>query len=541
MATCPNCGKKLRLIDWRPECPECKVNLNYYKANERLLEDSEKVEIEHAKSQPRTDRVKYATVGNKDSIIRLVLFIIPLVSLFLPIFFISVSGHKKGYNAIDIYNLVSAIDIGKVLGNITPLIIGVVLIALPAVLGIVFAVLQITSGTEKGLKRNIVFSCVSIALVIASLICTFIFAGSPKNDYYNFVLNEAESALNVKSQSTVDGAVQKIRNFLGDTTVDTALLERAIAEGDKALAEAKIRFYSDDTVAELNKALDEAKAAIAKTDITIDDVRNFAAAIMTQVNTFEPIKETDVKVNYLGNEEFEVKDIDITKFQKEDYKVTYSNIDGLKAAYAYASAITNDDGIYSEKSFEALAGEKPEEGQDPAEVSKGKNGEIKELIDKIDAGEPIVNIMQGDNVTPKEPDAIETETANKITETLVGYKNTINALTDESVLTPLCEKFAAEKDALIAAADIKASIGFAGFVYLVFLIAQLINNIRLKKKGIHVTYTQCLIGGLPSEEYFELKAQGVSEEEIHRKMLKALAVLQEEAETTLSEEEAAEK
>ena len=526
MATCPNCGKKLRLIDWRPECPECKVNLNYYKANERLLEDSEKVEIEHAKSQPRTDRVKYATVGSKDSIVRLVLFIIPLVSLFLPIFFISVSGHKKGYNAIDIYNLVSAIDIGKVLGNITPLIIGVVLIALPAVLGIVFAALQITAGTEKGLKRNIVFSCISIALVIASLICTFIFAGSPRNDYYNFVLNEAESALNVKSQSTVDGAVQKIRNFLGDTTVDTALLERAIVEGDKALADAKNRFYIDDVVTELTKALEEGKAALTKSDISINDVRNSAAAIMTQVNTFEPLKETDVKVKYQGSENYKIADIKITEFKAEDIKVEYSNIDGLKAAYAYASAITNDEGIYSEKSFNSLT---------------DKNAEIAELIAAIDANEPIVNIMQGDNVTPKEPDAIETETANKITETLVSYKDTLNALTDESVITPLCEKIANEKDALISAADVTASIGFAGFAYLIFLVAQLINNIRLKKKGINVTYTQCLIGGLPSQEYFELKEQGVSEEEIHRKMLKALAVLQDEAEKKMSEEEAAEK
>ena len=88
MAQCPNCGRKLHITDWRPECPGCGVNLNYFKANEKLLDDSEKVEIEHAKSQPRTDRVKYATVGNKDSIIRLVLFIIPLVSLFLPIFFV---------------------------------------------------------------------------------------------------------------------------------------------------------------------------------------------------------------------------------------------------------------------------------------------------------------------------------------------------------------------------------------------------------------------------------------------------------------------
>ena len=37
MATCPNCGKKLRLYQWRPECPACGVNMVYFKSNERLL------------------------------------------------------------------------------------------------------------------------------------------------------------------------------------------------------------------------------------------------------------------------------------------------------------------------------------------------------------------------------------------------------------------------------------------------------------------------------------------------------------------------
>ena len=49
MANCPRCGSHLRITDWKPECPECGVNLNYYKANERLLDESEKAEAELAK------------------------------------------------------------------------------------------------------------------------------------------------------------------------------------------------------------------------------------------------------------------------------------------------------------------------------------------------------------------------------------------------------------------------------------------------------------------------------------------------------------
>ena len=42
-------------------------------------------------------------------------------------------------------------------------------------------------------------------------------------------------------------------------------------------------------------------------------------------------------------------------------------------------------------------------------------------------------------------------------------------------------------------------------------------------------YTKCLIGGLPSEEYFALIEDGQSNEQIRRKMLVSLSKMQEEA------------
>ena len=42
-------------------------------------------------------------------------------------------------------------------------------------------------------------------------------------------------------------------------------------------------------------------------------------------------------------------------------------------------------------------------------------------------------------------------------------------------------------------------------------------------------YTECLIGGLPSEEYFALVEDGQSKEQIRRKMLVSLSQMQEEA------------
>ncbi len=81
----PNCGRKLKLRDWRVNCPDCGVNIIYYKMDERLLKDADKVELEHVDFQKKADRAKAACVGNKWAIARLVLLILPLAPLFLPL------------------------------------------------------------------------------------------------------------------------------------------------------------------------------------------------------------------------------------------------------------------------------------------------------------------------------------------------------------------------------------------------------------------------------------------------------------------------
>jgi len=60
MAKCPKCGRKLTLFDWKPNCPNCGVNLVYYGMEERLLDEADKAEAEHARLQKRIDRLKAA-------------------------------------------------------------------------------------------------------------------------------------------------------------------------------------------------------------------------------------------------------------------------------------------------------------------------------------------------------------------------------------------------------------------------------------------------------------------------------------------------
>ena len=95
--------------------------------------------------------------------------------------------------------------------------------------------------------------------------------------------------------------------------------------------------------------------------------------------------------------------------------------------------------------------------------------------------------------------------------------------------------------AAVSAATFAVRIGtlqIGAFVYLFLISALLVYNCVLAKKGLPVKHTVCLIGGLPSEEYFRMKEDGVSELEIRKKMVEALTVMQNEARAKEAEEEA---
>ena len=114
MANCPKCGAHLKLTDWRPTCPHCGINLIYYGMEERLLEDADKAESEHAVFQKKLDRLKASFIGSPLTIIRIVLSLLPIGALMLPLANVSFWGpffeKKVSVNAITIYNAVSALD-----------------------------------------------------------------------------------------------------------------------------------------------------------------------------------------------------------------------------------------------------------------------------------------------------------------------------------------------------------------------------------------------------------------------------------------------
>lgn len=513
MAQCPKCGKKLHFYNWKPNCPSCGVNLNYYKANEILLDESEKAEIEHSKFQPKVDRAKAATIGTKVGKLRMAFFLIPIAAFFLPLFSITVAGHKTSYNAIEIYNAFSRHDSGALFSSISPIIIAVLLIAIPAICCIVFTVMQMAAGTKRGLKRNVVLSVVSIVLVSASMVNVLLFAKAPVESYTDIIINEADNAVRSGKQADVDRAVQNIRNIYDDAAVDKTILEDAIRNAELTLS--ADYGLTDEELTALKAAIKYGREVLADKTADINSVRDAVSKINGANYTYSQLQTS---IYAAVNNALEQNDGIYTDDCYNDLLVnTEKARNYLKLALDRARSF-EDNGRYSEKSFTAL--------QSSIEAAQ-------DCWDTIEKGELIVDEIDDDGSGKKTDKELAQETAEALQKVFADLNGKINELVDVSVLNSLIEKVNADRAGgdytEKVSQNISASLEIGYIVLILLYLVQLIFNVVVNKKGLEVKYTECLIGGLPSEEYFALVEDGQSKEQIRRKMLVSLSKMQEEA------------
>ena len=201
MAHCPKCGRKLTIFDWKPNCPGCGVNLVYYGMEERLLDEADAAEAEHARLQKRIDRLKTAFVGSKLTIVRIILSILPIAMLMLPLCSVTYSGPfieqtTTNVNAIEIYNLVSSLDFDALFTMIGSSLLGtsfigyagaLVCLLLSLVVVIVSLLMLTIACGPKGNPRNITLNSIAIVFAVASIVFFNIFATNISAVFPEFV------------------------------------------------------------------------------------------------------------------------------------------------------------------------------------------------------------------------------------------------------------------------------------------------------------------------------------------------------------------
>ena len=179
MATCPKCGRKLKLTQWRPECPGCGVNMVYYDSNERLIVEAEKAEVEHAKSQPGIDRAKAAFFGSGLAILRVVLTVLPLGALFLPLVQVSAAEGVKKLNILGLYDLLNEVGLGelpnRLLRGSLP-VWSVALLALSVVMFLVCLIFIPFSLGPHGKGRTLVLDLIRLGSAVAAALLVLLCA-----------------------------------------------------------------------------------------------------------------------------------------------------------------------------------------------------------------------------------------------------------------------------------------------------------------------------------------------------------------------------
>jgi len=174
MAKCPACGRRLHFTDWKQFCPGCNVNLVYYEANERLLDESEKAEIEHARFQPKVDRGKAAFFGSPLAIAKIVFFFLPIGALFLPLITLA----EEKISVINIYQYITQTDVGGIFSSAFSgdgAMLALVLLLYAVVMLIVNVFLTFISLGRLGKARNIVAEILPLCAVVAA---AFLVSGS---------------------------------------------------------------------------------------------------------------------------------------------------------------------------------------------------------------------------------------------------------------------------------------------------------------------------------------------------------------------------
>jgi len=85
MASCPKCGRKLKLTNISQFCPGCGVNMRFVDFEENFIREAKIAELSQATVHVKIKRLKAAFIGTKLNIVRLVVVLLPIVALLVPV------------------------------------------------------------------------------------------------------------------------------------------------------------------------------------------------------------------------------------------------------------------------------------------------------------------------------------------------------------------------------------------------------------------------------------------------------------------------
>lgn len=111
MAKCPKCGRKLRITDVSQFCPGCSVNMRFYNFEENFVREAKMAELSQAGLKVKLRNLKYSFSGSRLVTAKLIVMLLPVLSLLIPSGNIEISlpfvSSKAHFGILGIVNIVT--------------------------------------------------------------------------------------------------------------------------------------------------------------------------------------------------------------------------------------------------------------------------------------------------------------------------------------------------------------------------------------------------------------------------------------------------
>ncbi len=185
MAHCPKCGKKLKLTDISQFCPSCGVNMRFVDFEKNFYKEAKIAELSQANMHVKIKRLKASFVGSKLTIARLIVMILPLVSMLIPngefSLMLPFSANTYSFSALGVYTLFSSGGFDYITGMTGAAIDGAVFtslknalfvyagVAVICVLILLVSVLGFIS-IKNMQKINVALACSGVLISVVSMV-----------------------------------------------------------------------------------------------------------------------------------------------------------------------------------------------------------------------------------------------------------------------------------------------------------------------------------------------------------------------------------
>lgn len=196
MSKCPKCQTKLHLYNVSQFCPSCGVNMRFFNFEEKFIREAKLAELSQAGLKVKLSNLKYSFMGSKLITAKLIVMLLPLVSLLIPSGSVTVSlpfiTSEFHFGILGLVNLFTGGGFSYILSMVSSELVGAefsalrtalfvyIAVALFAVFCLLFSLLGFIS--IKYMQRiTTVFASLGALSSVAALIFILIFNSKANN------------------------------------------------------------------------------------------------------------------------------------------------------------------------------------------------------------------------------------------------------------------------------------------------------------------------------------------------------------------------